>query len=122
MITTNYSQANVSLSGSVGLNTPNASQTVINKYLTSNGANQNIHTVTAGKTFYLMGFSMSAGSAANMIVYKNDGTTIVGYQKVVSSGSVQVSSSTPIWSYASTENVVVNCATGMPMNVWGFEQ
>lgn len=125
MITTNYSQANVTISGGIttALNTPSASQTLVNARAATNGSTNNVYTVTAGKTFYLMGFTYINGVAGTATIYLNDASTIVGYGSVTTTTQFStVSSATPIASYSSTQNVKVNGTTGGSVVIWGFEQ
>lgn len=106
-----------------GLLNPSASQTVVNKFNTCNGSVQTIHTVTVGKTFYLMGYSCAGGVAGVTYIYKPDGTTkVYGRQHAVSDLGQGRDFTTPLWAYASGEAVKIQDANNIEMNVWGFEQ
>jgi hypothetical protein len=101
---------------------PTANQTVVNVVLTLNGSNQNIYTVTAGKTFYLFGVVANFLAANNLFVYKNDGSTAV--LKLSNSATFQqsISSVVPIAVYTSGQNVIVNGFNTGNACIWGIEQ
>jgi len=118
----NGTQANVTLSGSGAMQLPASNQTVINISSVGNGANQNAYTVTAGKTFYLMGCSGGAASACSIFIYKHDGTTKVVELYQAANVSFILNGTNPIWAYTSAQNVVVKFTNASNYSFWGIEQ
>lgn len=116
------SSTQVTISGAVTSTVPQLSsaQTVINKYNACNGGTQTVHTVTAGKTFYLMGASTYLNVAHVAAIYKTDGTTIVANVGVASYCG-QTNGTSPIWTYAAGEFVKVNGTNTAQLNFWGYE-
>ena len=116
------STGNTSVTGTIssGLPVPSSSQTIINKNITTNAGVQTVHTVTTGKTFYLMGFT-DYGASGNLQIMKTDGSTQVMGISYPATGQFY-SSTSPIWAYASGEFVKIISTTGCQFNCWGFEQ
>jgi hypothetical protein len=114
--------AQVTITGTIGVNVPNSSQSVINIAATGTGSNQNAYTVTAGKTFYLFGIYLR-DDTADVDVYKTDGTTrVLGMRGAASSNTNHIEASTPIAGYAATENVIFKVTNGKLYGFWGIEQ
>lgn len=112
-----------SLNTSQGEGILKSSQTHVIKYLNGNGANQNIHTVTAGKTFYLMGVHISntSGAINSAQIKDNAGTTIFRIDSSANYKSENLTSSFPIAIYTSAQNVIFNGVAGIFCTVFGYE-
>lgn len=105
---------------------PNATQDVISiVHLQAVGANVEVaYTVTAGKTFYLMGVTVtSAGGVQIGYVYKNDGTTLVAYGITPADDSrvITNTSGCPIHKYTTAQDVKVKIGTNNRICLWGYE-
>lgn len=120
------SGAAVTISGSIAAATPvpSSSQTHVVVAASSTGSNQNVYTVTTGKTFYLMGFGGTDAAAFNSYLYKSDGTTLLARSNPGASGAGQGSlqSSCPIAVYPSGTNVVMKVDNSHTYAMWGVEQ
>lgn len=124
MFSTTSGATSVSITGSVTTSAvsaiPSSSQSVINIHNICNGGAQDAYTVTAGKTFYLMG-AVIEDSASLCTIYKNDGTTKV-LVLFSPTGGWGISSATPIWVYTAGQIVKVNGTNSKLVNFWGIEQ
>lgn len=118
----------VTISGGVTLkpfiNQPTIDQTLRHAYITADGNNQTIYTVTAGKTFYLMGIILSsqAVGGTRLWVYENDGSTIIaviGAYEYRADG--MISAVCPLHAYTSEQNVVVKSSNNNDISIWGYE-
>lgn len=117
------SSATVSISGSVttsvNLPQPNATQTVINIYNDTNG-DSDAYTVPANKIFYLHG--ATGYQATRLTIFKNDGTTQVLYlrnDEVTEGNNPSIASPVPIWYYTAGQKVKINLTAANPINIWG---
>jgi len=104
---------------------PNSDQTVVNAYYQASDANAHTaYTVTAGKTFYLMGCTINNNAAANNKIMLTDAsTTVVKFNSNATVNSFALSGTAPIAEYAAGEFVKVqtdnpNCN----FIIWGIEQ
>lgn len=82
------------------------------------------YTVTTGKTFYLMGYSVdNAGVAGSWSIGNGGGNRASGYLNAL--GSKQIGSSTPICTVPSGTQVLFNHGFGGSLGyaqIWGYEQ
>lgn len=101
-----------------------SSQTHVAVAVSSTGSNQNVYTVTSGKTFYLFGFGGTDAAAFNSYLYKSDGTTLLARSNPGASGAGQGSTTSPcpIAVYTSGTNVVMKADNGHTYAMWGVEQ
>lgn len=97
-------------------------QSIINVYQTGNGSNQNAYSVTAGKTFYLMGCLYNGASGNTLEIFKNDGATNITRLISGSAQSVSVTFGIPCQKYTSGQNVVCKATNATIYQFWGFEQ
>lgn len=111
----------VSVSSTTQVPTIGASQTLVNGAVTTTGSNQNVYTVTAGKTFYLFGFGIT-DSGGNLYVYKSDGTTLLARNNTAAANPIMFISGVPIAAYAATTNCVMKGDAGHTYAFWGVEQ
>lgn len=116
----------VTISGAIttapAVTTPSSTQAVITKYLQGNAGNQNIHTVTAGKTFYLFGISVASNSGADQTVLINSNAGATLFKLTVApytTGVVQ--NAAPIAVYTAAQNVIFNGSANTFCTVWGIE-
>lgn len=113
---------NVTISGGAGVPIPNSEQTLYNDAGTGNGAVQTVRTVTAGKTYYLLGVSVQ-GASNSLTVWKTDGTTRVIGGSVAAAGEGHsfwvLPSSFATW--AAGEFVKVTATNGAVYNLIGIE-
>jgi len=86
------------------------------------GAAQDLYTVTAGKTFYLMGLWVAGGVAGEAIINDNAGTTRRVSTKCTVAESRSVSASTPIAVYTSEQIVKSEAANNLTYGIWGYEK
>jgi len=111
----------VSVASSTQMPVVGSTQTLINGAVTTTGANQNVYTVTASKVFYLYGFGIT-DSGGNLYVYKSDGTTLIARNNTAAANPIMFISSTPVWAYTATTNVVMKGDAGHTYSFWGVEQ
>lgn len=129
-----YQSGSSTINGDVnavpGLPTPGTGQTPINYRVACNGSSQDIHTVTAGKTFYLVGVvyysTGAAATACQLTTYANNGTTIrlqQGFTQATTALTTNavISSLSPIASWAAGEVVKMTGTNGTAAAVWGYE-
>jgi len=88
------------------------------------GAGTTVYTVTAGKTFYCMGFILGNGnaSARNMTIY--DGTTTWVNTYVPAGGNASGCGTTPIFTASAGTTIKLNTNSGAAdgyLSVWGYE-
>ena len=120
----------VTISGglTVGIAKPTTDQTLITTYTTLavNGTVYNLHTVTAGKTFYLMGvvYNNQSASGTSFTLLENDGTTIIfKVDNVAYSAKDIMSPSCPIASFAATTIVKGKAGgTNTTVMIYGYEE
>lgn len=96
--------------------------TPICKYVYQVNTGTTIHTVTAGKTFYLMGYSLNAGAAGDQGITVN-GTQICKYYMAANAIN-NVAASKPIASAAATQTIVLTHGAGAGQGIatiWGYE-
>lgn len=121
-----------SITGSVSVNNATAfpsassSQTLVsNVYAVSSpGNSEDVYTVPAGKTFYLMGFAFTNAGAATGVVYIFTNAGGIYFYGTSAVGSFSgVSGSIPIYSVAATEKLKVRMDNAnMRFNYWGYIQ
>lgn len=115
---------NVSVTAVTQVPTVGSTQTHVAVAFSTTGSNQNVYTVTTGKTFYLYGFGMTDAAAANLYLYKADGTTLLARSNPGASGAGQgaTTSPCPIAVYTSAQNVVLKGDNTHTAAMWGVEQ
>ena len=111
---------------------PTADQTLIMKKVTANTTAQTIHTVTTGKTFYLMGisFNIDPTGARRWILSFDSGTTDHLLISALREETGQVSrdlveTGFPMTSAASAATIKVRCDvtnTDVHLTIWGWEE
>ena len=105
---------------SIGLISPSAGQTMINVTFDAASTDTVLYTVTAGKTFYCMGYFLSTSTNAN-IGLKSDGVAVV---KGTLSGNTGTSASgNLLFKTAATKNITghTGVATSLYGSFWGYE-
>ncbi len=121
----------VSVSGGVTLDPfiakPDASQVLKHaSHEMVNGNNvEDAYTVTAGKTFYLMGvwFQGVDAVAITNYIFENDGTTIVLRMTNLTNQGVGITAGgCPFHAYTAGQIVKVRGPTGKNVNIWGYEE
>lgn len=113
MLTTNYSQANVVLSGGISLPQPTSTQTPVYGSCTTAASGTTVYTVPAGKTFYCTGamFYNAAAALADLNGFKiATGTAIA----TVFSGGILFKAT------EGTNIVVTSTAAGNTVGIWGY--
>jgi hypothetical protein len=111
-----------SVSASMAMPSPSASQSIINIGTSGNAGNQTVYTVTALKKFSLYAVCNEQG-AVSTTVYKTDGTTeLLRIGNVAGSSSASVCPAIPIWVYQAGENVICKSTTGAKYFIMGVEQ
>jgi len=114
------SGAAVVLSGGMSIPQVSTSQTFKNFYGTGTGANQDLYTVPAGKSFALYGMAVR-GSAYGQL-FQTDGTTyVLELNGNGALGNSAISSVCPIFIYAAGEIVKFKGSLNVGSNVWGLE-
>ena len=129
--------ATVTISGTqtVSLPSPSSSQTIITKHLTNisivAGTPQTLYTVTAGKTFYCLGFSGLNQNSATIGKVLVDGTQVLNFMIGGSIGagggnSQHVLTGGVLFTAPATKTVqvdsVLNTGAGTSVCCWGYEQ
>lgn len=127
MITTNYSQANVTISGNIGLPKPTATQTVKTIMFSGKATTNVIYTVTAGKTFYCLGASIGHnGTDGREVGFACDGTQVTKQMvgAVATVGHAPTLSGGVVFTCAATKDItVISNTTGTLQGcIWGYEE
>lgn len=115
-----------------GMPVPSSGQTLIFKSVAANTSYQTLHTVTAGKTFYLMGITASyqVGDVTRWKLSFDNGSTVhfaVQQDTTVSLEKTNLTISTgwPLAQVASEEIIRVKADvsnTEIFFNIWGWEE
>lgn len=118
--------ANVTITGGTGVTIPNSSQTLVNGSVNLNGAGQTARTVTAGKTFYLLGFILIPTTGAACAVTFKDPTDATAYTGCTTAyvDATHAGQSTSVQTcvtYAAATNVRVAGTSGAVLYFWGVE-
>lgn len=117
--------ADVSITGGMGALVPNSSQTIVSVHISSSsGSAETAHTVTAGKTFYMAGFTAVLSTGCDFTIYKTDGTTEVYRHAQGSIANTGCTSERFILSphaWASGEYVKIKASSGTDVHIWGVE-
>jgi len=113
----NGAQANVTISGSIGLPQPTATQTPVIVNFSNVASGATIYTVTAGKTFYLYGLSYNCAAAVFVTL-----AGVYTYQGV-NQGWNANGGGVPMGKFTAGTNITV--ANGGTNNnygtIWGYE-
>jgi len=120
----NGTQANVTISGNLATSIPipSATQTLIAKRIVLNGASQTAYTVTAAKTFYLMGASIVGAGGSLAVRLHDDATYVAQLGTAAGEGSKSVIFSFPVATYTANQNVKVTGSNTFEGYIWGIEQ
>jgi len=104
-----------------GLPTPSATQTLVFAAGINANSGATIYTVTAGKTFYCMGYSISTGFGGIHTI-SIAATPKFGCLVPANTTSV-ISSTSPIFTATATQAITVTSSGGnaMYINFWGYE-
>jgi hypothetical protein len=105
----------------IGFPAPATGQTRRSAYY-SGASGGTVITVTAGKTFHLMGFCLSDSGNTQAVVILNDGTAFNGhYNNATTNQLQQVSASVPLQDVAATKTITVTGGGTLRCAVWGYE-
>lgn len=113
----------VSVSSTTAIPQPSSSQTLVTvKSQASINGNKTLYTVTAGKTFYLMGLHVYATGAVTQCSLKDNAGNIIFYVVPVTLTCYTIASAVPIASFAAGDNVVwSDSAANNLVTLWGYE-
>jgi len=122
----NGAQANVSITGSITasptLPAPTASQTPVNALITLNAGSQTIYTVTAGKTFYLMGIGIGPSANAYVDIYNTANNAQIAEIRALANTTATLTGTTPIYAYPAGTAIKVQGTNAQLCYIWGIEQ
>jgi hypothetical protein len=114
---TNVSIGTTQISGSVavtGLTVPSATQTLIKAEFSNVAAASTVYTVTAGKTFYLMGYTWNTSATS----YGG----IAGIKQRTGTSGGLINASVPLTSVSASTNITIVSETASNYGgLWGFE-